>query len=167
MRIVTAAQMREADRQAIEDLGVPAVCLMESAGEALARACAGAQRVAFLCGKGNNGGDGFVAARHLAVAGKEITVLLAGEEKEIRGAAATHFVALRHCGVKIVPLKEAVLLGYDLLVDCLLGTGATGAPRGVIAEAIAVANASKIPILACDIPSGVGADTGEIPGVAI
>lgn len=167
MRIVTAAQMREADRQAIEDLGVPAVCLMESAGEALARACAGAQRVAFLCGKGNNGGDGFVAARHLAVAGKEITVLLVGEEKEIRGAAATHFAALRHCGVKIVPLKKAVLLGYDLLVDCLLGTGATGAPRGVIAEAIAVANASKIPILACDIPSGVGADTGEIPGVAI
>ena len=167
MRIVTAVQMREADRQAIEDLGVPAVCLMESAGAALAQACAGAQRVAFLCGKGNNGGDGFVAARHLAVAGKEITVLLAGYEKEIRGAAATHFAPLRRCGVKIAPLKDATLSGYDLLVDCLLGTGATGAPRGIIAEAIVTANASQVPILACDIPSGVNADTGEVLGEAI
>ncbi len=168
MRIATAAELREADRQAIEDLGIPNVCLMQSAGEALARACVGSQRVAFLCGKGNNGGDGFVAARHLAVAGKEITVLLTGEEKELRGAAALHFAPLRACGVTIVPLKNAPLTGYDLLVDCLLGTGAHGKPEGVTAEAIVAANASGVPILACDLPSGVNADTGEVVvGLAI
>ncbi|MBB6053761.1 NAD(P)H-hydrate dehydratase [Armatimonas rosea] len=167
MRIATAAELREADRQAIDDLGIPGACLMQSAGEALARACAGAQRIAFLCGKGNNGGDGFAAARLLAVAGKEITVLLTTSEEEITGLAATHLAPLRASGVTVAPFSDAALAGHDLLVDCLLGTGTRGAPRGLVAEAIRAANASGIPLVACDLPSGVDADTGEVPGDAI
>lgn len=167
MRVVTATQMHEADRQAIESLAIPGVCLMQSAGEALARACGTARRIAFLCGKGNNGGDGFVAARLLAVEGREITVLLTVDEGEIAGLAATHLAPLRASGVRVVPFPPASLSGHDLLVDCLLGTGTRGAPRGPVAEAIVAANASGIPLLACDLPSGVDTDTGAVPGVAI
>lgn len=167
MRIATAAELREADRKAIEAFSIPGVCLMQSAGEALARACKGARRVAFLCGKGNNGGDGFVAARHLALAGVAVTVYLTVEPEALTGAAAAHFTPLVAMGVPVLPSAEANLSAFDLLVDCLLGTGSRGAPTGAVAETISAANASGVPILACDLPSGVSADTGTVEGVAI
>lgn len=165
MRIATAAELREADRQAIEDLGLPGVCLMQSAGEALARACGQAKRIAFLCGKGNNGGDGFVAARHRKLAGDDVTVFLAAPASELKGDAALHFAPLAALGIPLLPLESAELHPFELLVDCLLGTGAKGAPTGILAQAIAAANASDVPILACDLPSGVDSDTGQVPGV--
>lgn len=140
---------------------------MQSAGEALARACKGARRVAFFCGKGNNGGDGFVAARHLALAGVAVTVYLTVAPESLTGAAAAHFAPLVALGVTILPSAEVRLGAFDLLVDCLLGTGARGAPTGAVAQAITAANASGVPILACDLPSGVSADTGKVEGVAI
>ena len=167
MRIATAAELREADRQALQDLGLPGACLMQSAGEALARACGDAPRIAFLCGKGNNGGDGFVAARHRKLAGNDVTVFLAAPASQLRGDAAAHFAPLAALGIPLLPLENAHLRPFDLLVDCLLGTGARGAPTGVLAQAITAANASGVPILACDLPSGVDADTGQVPGEAI
>jgi len=140
---------------------------MQSAGEALARACKGAPRVAFLCGKGNNGGDGFVAARHLALAGVAVTVYLTVAPAALTGAAAAHFAPLVALGVTVLPSAKANLGAFDLLVDCLLGTGSRGAPTGAVAEAITAANASGVSILACDLPSGVSADTGKVEGVAI
>jgi NAD(P)H-hydrate epimerase len=164
MKIATAAQLREIDRRAIQEAGIPGVCLMQSAGEALARAAAGARTVAIACGKGNNGGDGFVAARMLIERGVRVRVFA---QDGSRGDALVHRLALEACGVTIEPLAALTPEGCDLVLDCLLGTGASGAPRGELAEGISQINASGVEILACDLPSGVDADTGEVPGEAV
>jgi ADP-dependent NAD(P)H-hydrate dehydratase / NAD(P)H-hydrate epimerase len=163
MKIGTAAQMHKIDRAASE-AGIPGVCLMQSAGEALARETGGARSVAVLCGKGNNGGDGFVAARMLASQGVRVAVFA---QSGSTGDALVHRNALAACGLEIQPLESLELAGFELLIDCLLGTGATGAPREEISRAIEAMNASGSPILACDLPSGVEADTGRVPGVAV
>ncbi|MGC4043692.1 MAG: NAD(P)H-hydrate dehydratase [Armatimonas sp.] len=165
MKVATAAQLRELDRRAIEEVGIPGVCLMQSAGEALARAVSGAHRVAILCGKGNNGGDGFVAARMLAGLGAEVSVFA---ENGSTGDAQVHKAALAGCGIDVQPLAAfSPETRFDVLLDCLLGTGAKGAPRGAIAEAITKLNTSETETVACDIPSGVNADTGEVAGEAV
>jgi ADP-dependent NAD(P)H-hydrate dehydratase / NAD(P)H-hydrate epimerase len=163
MKIGTAAQMHEIDRAAME-AGIPGLCLMQSAGEALAREAGDARSVAVLCGKGSNGGDGFVAARMLASRGVRVAVFA---EDSSTGDALVYRRALRACGLEIQPLESLKLSGFALLVDCLLGTGATGAPREEISRAIEAMNASGVPILACDLPSGVEADTGRVLGAAV
>lgn len=180
MKVATAAQMRTIDRRAIDDMGIPGPVLMEAAGIALARACReelaasgrglhGA-RIAIFCGKGNNGGDGFVAARHLSIAGARIVVFLSHSPDDIKGDAATHFGPLRGCGVRIIPVaseefERAILEPFDLLCDALLGTGAHGPLTGTVGLLIAhlVEMAERgVPVIAADIPSGVNADTGEL-----
>ncbi len=163
MKIGTAAQMHEIDRAA-SAAGIPGVCLMQSAGEALAREVRGVRSVAILCGKGNNGGDGFVAARMLASAGVKVAVFAQDGSTD---DALVHRNVLGAFGIDVLPLKGVNLAGYELLIDCLLGTGASGAPCGEILEAIEAMNASGVLILACDLPSGVEADTGRVPGVAV
>jgi NAD(P)H-hydrate epimerase len=165
--LYAAQEMRDIDRWAIEQRGVPGMQLMESAGAAVAREVAALRPdgpVAIVCGKGNNGGDGFVAARLLRKAGREVRVLLAGDAEGIRGDAAE---ALRRFGSAPDPFVPEALEHAVVAVDALLGTGSTGAPRGAIAEAIEALGRAGAPVVAVDVPSGVDASTGEVAGPAV
>jgi ADP-dependent NAD(P)H-hydrate dehydratase / NAD(P)H-hydrate epimerase len=162
----TADEMRATDRWAIEEQAVPSLTLMERAGEGLAAVAARhapAGRIAIVCGKGNNGGDGLVAARLLRQAGRQVDVLAVAPPEELRGDAAEQLRRLP--GDPPEPFDAARLDGAAGIVDALRGTGATGPPRepGVI-EAM---NAAGAPVVAADVPSGVDASTGEVAGPAV
>ena len=130
-----------------------------------------AKRIGVICGKGNNGGDGFVAARKLHQAGKEVRVLLLAERAELRGDAAEMFTKLPMAPV-MVPSPEQLkteparaVFDADVLIDAILGTGFRPPVSGLYAEAIAMLNASSAPVVAVDIPSGADADVmGEQVG---
>src|SRR5262245_41407081 len=136
MRLVTAAQMRELDRRATEEFGIPSLLLMENAGGAVAdHALAmldGPARVAAYCGRGNNGGDGFVAARHLANAGCEVHVFLSAGGKEPQGDAAANLEIVRRMDLPLRTLESAPRLPWpaDLVIDAVLGTGIHGEVTG-------------------------------------
>ena len=148
MKPLTRAEVREVDRRAIEEFGLPGIVLMENAGRnaaLLLHERAPAARVAIVCGKGNNAGDGFVIARHLVNLGHDVRLLLACDPAEYRGDAAINWhvvetMAMRADRLANAPQEawERALAGADWIVDALLGTGATGAPRGAIATAIEV-----------------------------
>ncbi|HKF82363.1 MAG TPA: NAD(P)H-hydrate dehydratase [Solirubrobacterales bacterium] len=163
-----AAGMRAVDRWAIEERGVPSLELMETAGRAVAEvvaemAPAGPVRV--VCGKGNNGGDGFVAARLLRAMGFEVEVLLVWLGEELRGDAAVNF---ERCGGDLLTGDPAGrLAGSGAVVDAIFGTGFEGAPREPAAAAIRAVNGCGAPVVACDIASGVDASSGEVAGEAI
>lgn len=174
-------QCREVDRRAIDEYGISGLVLMENAG----RGCAdvlcelGASgRVAILCGKGNNGGDGFVIARHLEIRGIDVCVLLLGSRNSLSGDAAVNCEILRRTNVPVEELGDAHANdaaawldahggGADWLVDAMLGTGATGPPRPPFEEAIAWFNAQPGRKLAVDVPSGLDCDTGAAAGSAV
>ncbi|MFN8159528.1 MAG: NAD(P)H-hydrate dehydratase [Solirubrobacterales bacterium] len=168
--IFSAEEMREVDRWAIEDRGVPSLELMESAGAALATAVSelaprGPVRV--VCGKGNNGGDGLVAARHLRDTGFEVEALLLWPGEELRGDAAAN---LERCeGAEAVAAGDLGfrLEGSGAIVDAIFGTGFGGAPRDPAATAIEAINAAGAPVVACDVASGVDASSGEVGGAAV
>ncbi len=175
MKIVTAAEMREIDRATSERFGVPSLTLMENAGAAVAAFVLSqypsAESVGVICGKGNNGGDGFVAARKLHEAGQEVRVLLLAERSELRGDAAEMFTRLPMPAVGVSKndhLKtEAAraVFDADVLIDAVLGTGFRPPVSGLYAEAIAAMNANSAPVVAVDIPSGADADVmGEQVG---
>ena len=165
-----AEGMRAVDRWAIEDQGVPSLELMEAAGGAVAASVAtlspqGPVRV--VCGKGNNGGDGLVAARHLAQTGFEVEALLLAPGAELSGDAEANlqrFPAARE--VEASDLDDA-LAGSGALVDAIFGTGFEGAPRSPIDTAVEAINRCGAPVVACDIASGVNAATGEVVGAAV
>ncbi len=180
MKIVTAAEMREIDRLTSERFGVPSLTLMENAGSAVARFILSdypqAERIGVVCGKGNNGGDGFVVARKLAEAGRAVRVLLLTDPAELRGDAAAMFQSLTpslhssaivsHVAVTIVREtrelnsdEAAEILASDLIVDAILGTGFRPPVSALYAAAIAKMNASAVPVIAVDIPSGADADS--------
>jgi NAD(P)H-hydrate epimerase len=176
--VFTAEEMRRVDERAIRELGIPGATLMEHAGAgaaaaalewlAAARRPPRGRRVVVVCGKGGNGGDGFVVARHLARRGVRCEVLLAAPPGEVRGDAAVKLRELRKAGLRPVVLGEVSALGArlaraDLVVDALLGTGSRGAPEGVVADAIDAINAAGRPVLALDIPSGLPADADAPP----
>jgi ADP-dependent NAD(P)H-hydrate dehydratase / NAD(P)H-hydrate epimerase len=185
MKTVTAAQMRELDRRTIDELGVPGAELMERAGAGVARYIIELSRscprpaasVRLLAGGGNNGGDAFVAARHLHAAGLATELLLAVPPEKLAGDALQHFELMRSAQVPLRLLSEpadwARLAPSEesagLLVDGLLGTGASGAPRGALGAAVDYINACRhrAQVLAIDIPSGLDADTGLAPGAAV
>jgi NAD(P)H-hydrate epimerase len=177
MEILTSAEMGAADRRTAEQFGVPLVELMENAGTAVARFCLrrypAARRVVVLCGKGNNGGDGFVAARVLAVAGVGVAVLLLGREDEVKGEAAAALARLRAeaPAIAIRPLdNEAGLAAMsdtiasaELLIDAVVGTGFKPPLRGLPAALRELAAKSDAPVVAVDLPSGWDADSiGQI-----
>jgi ADP-dependent NAD(P)H-hydrate dehydratase / NAD(P)H-hydrate epimerase len=161
-----AEQMRATDRWAIEERGIPSLELMERAGEGLAFVIARhapAGRIAIVCGKGNNGGDGLVAARLLRQAGREVDVLAVAPPDELRGDAAEQLKRLP--GEPPASFEAGRLDGAGGIVDALLGTGATGPPREpAVIDAI---NAAGAPVVAADVPSGVDASTGEVAGAAV
>ena len=160
--------MRAVDAWAIEEASVPSLDLMERAGIGLARVTAavahpGPVRVAV--GKGNNGGDGLVAARLLREEGRDVDVLAVAALDELRGDARANLQRLP--GPAPEPFDETRLEGSGAIIDALLGTGFEGVPREPVASAIAAINAAGVPVVACDIPSGVNADSGEVDGEAV
>lgn len=154
--------MTEADRLTVAS-GIPAAVLMKTAGTSVVREITrrwSPRRVAVLCGPGNNGGDGFVVARHLDEAGWDVRLGLLGTRDQLKGEAAQH--AQLWTG-PIEPLTSAVLADADLVVDAIFGAGLTRALDGPVAEVLARA-ADTAPIVAIDVPSGVMGDTGEALG---
>lgn len=168
MRIVSAAEMREIDRVTSSAFGVPSLTLMENAGAAVAdfvlRRYPSAYNVTVLCGKGNNGGDGFVVARKLHEAGKRVQVLLLADPAQLAGDAAEMFRRLSVPVVKAISSADLQtasvqnLFLADLLIDAILGTGFKPPVTNVYADCIAAVNHSLVPVVAVDIPSGTNAD---------
>jgi NAD(P)H-hydrate epimerase len=180
MQSLTRSQVREIDRRAIEEFGLPGIVLMENAGRGAAELLHGlapGASVAIVCGKGNNAGDGFVIARHLENLGHVVRLLLACDPAELRGDAAIAWRVADKACIPAAPLATATaaewersLAGADWIVDALLGTGATGAPRGALATAIAAVNTAArhgAKVFAVDLPSGLDCDTGEPLGPCV
>ena len=163
-----AELMRATDAWAIETLGIPSLVLMERAGEGLAAVVARrvpAGRIAVVCGKGNNGGDGLVAARLLREAGREVDVLAVWPLDELSGDAAEQLRRLP--GRPPEAFAAERLRGASGIVDAVLGTGFSGAARDPARAAIAALGEAQAPVVAADVPSGVDASTGEVEGDAV
>ena len=163
-----AAEMRAADSWAIETQGVPGLDLMERAGVGLARVTAAAAErgpVRVVCGKGNNGGDGLVVARLLRADGHDVDVLAVGDLTAAQGDARANLERLPGDPPREFAAED--LSGSGAIVDAMLGTGFEGEPREPVAGAIAAINDAGAPVVACDVPSGVNASTGEVEANAV
>ncbi len=168
--LYSAQQTRTLDALAIES-GLPGIELMERAGEAafkLLKVCwPDAQKIAVVCGGGNNGGDGFIVARLAQQAGNSVTLFLLHKSARLKGEAAEAFERLKPASVtRVYGLPEG-LDGFDLVVDALLGSGLAAAVRGDVAEAIERINQAARPVLSLDLPSGLNADSGQVMGCAV
>jgi NAD(P)H-hydrate epimerase len=172
MRLLNRAAIRDVDRRAIEEYGLPGVVLMENAGRGVAEMIVRLELPApFLicCGKGNNAGDGFVIARHLDLMKLAVRVVLWSDPAALRGDAAINFAVIQRSGVPIELLGEddkqirlqELLLSTGTIVDALLGTGASGDPRPPLDAVIDQLNRSGLPVVAVDLPSGLDCDTGS------
>jgi len=182
-RIMSRDEVRAVDRWAIDQVGAPGVVLMENAG----RSCAelvkerlkgvDAPKVCIFCGTGNNGGDGYVIARHLLNAGFEVTVVICGRREKVAGDARVNLNVLERLGhaIDLVGPDEPDVAGRvrtlaggaEMIVDALFGTGLQGPLRGGYRALIDAINALDMPILAVDIPSGLDCDTGQPLGTAV
>jgi NAD(P)H-hydrate epimerase len=174
MRALSREEVRRIDRYAIETLGVPGMVLMENAGRNAADAIeqfldgVESKKVAIVAGPGNNGGDGFAVARHLAMRGAIVTTFLLAPQDRLSGDAATNLTILRNLradisvvtGPELARLAET-LRQFDLVVDAVGGTGISGPLRGELAAAVEQINAAARPVAAIDIPTGLDCDTGE------
>ncbi|HHX77171.1 MAG TPA: NAD(P)H-hydrate epimerase, partial [Firmicutes bacterium] len=174
MEVLTVAQMKQVEKRAETEAGIPTLIMMENAGRAIFAAIATAaspagKRIAVICGGGNNGGDGFVAARHLAAAGAAVTVWVAVPKEKLHGDAAVNYRILEHSPVPIRHIfKEAdldklahSLQSADFAIDCLLGTGIARKVEGIYRGIINALNGFDGRVVAADIPSGINADSGE------
>ncbi|MGH8244025.1 MAG: NAD(P)H-hydrate epimerase, partial [Steroidobacteraceae bacterium] len=171
VEIYSAAAVRAMDRHAIEQTGIAGYTLMQRAGAAalaaLRRHWPAAVRVAVLCGAGNNAGDGYVLARLVREAGLVVRVLAIAEPARLAGDAARAFADFASAGGEAAAFGAESLAGVDVVVDALLGTGVDRPVTGALRGAIEALNASKLPVLALDIPSGLDADTGLPQGAAV
>jgi NAD(P)H-hydrate epimerase len=179
MKIVSADEMREIDRRAIEEYGIPGIVLMENAGRAAADSIEDMliqdeiDSVLIIAGKGNNGGDGFVAARHLVNRGVDSSVLLIGKVDEVKGDARINLDIILKMGMEVreivtdISIIEEDIRSAGLLVDALFGTGLRKEVSGFYAEVIEAINMSDLPVISLDIPSGLDASTGRVLGVSI
>lgn len=169
--LYTASQVRELDRRAIQEQGIPGYELMCRAAEAslavLQRTWPEARRIAVICGPGNNGGDGHVLARLAYTRGLEVCVASAVDPSLLKGDAARAHADWLSCGGACLPAAQVLAAGADVVVDALLGTGITRAVDGEFAQLIMAMNAQAAPILALDIPSGLHADSGAVLGCAV
>ncbi len=181
MRVLNTAQMREADRRTIDDLGVSAAVLMENAGRQAVAAMESSfpdltsSRVAILCGRGNNGGDGLVMARALRERHIDVGVYLLGPGNGMKGASASNLSAARQLGIDVVEIVDAEawelhstdVVGSDVIVDAMFGTGFRGPIEGLCETVFADVNGSGKPVVAVDLPSGLSADSHLVPGPVI
>lgn len=181
MEIVSAQEMRSIDRRATLRFGVPEIALMENAGAQVAAFLRRTfpdlplRRLLLLCGRGNNGGDAFVAARHLHNQGIPFAALLFGRRREVKGAARVNLEALRRAGVPVEEIVNAagwrrgrrLLAASDLVVDGILGTGLSRPVQGLLARVFEEVNRSDADVVAIDIPSGLSGDDVGVPGPCI
>lgn len=180
MESISREDVRRTDRCAIQQLGIPGVILMENAGRQVADAAeqllggAAGRPVAVVAGSGNNGGDGYVAARHLALRGADVVTFIVCEPAKISGDAAINLDAIRRLGHDIrfltgdqIGRLADGLAGAELVIDAVGGTGIRGALRGDIAAAVEGINAAGRPVLAVDIPTGLDCDTGRAQGPVV
>jgi ADP-dependent NAD(P)H-hydrate dehydratase / NAD(P)H-hydrate epimerase len=171
---VTASLMTELDKLSIQKYHIPGLILMENAGKGIAQVVidflgtATGKRVCIFCGPGNNGGDGYVIARHLKNSGCLIDVYVTAVREKIKGDALTQLTILENNATEIHFIQDIpVLEKPDLLIDALLGSGASGPLTGLYAKIVDYANSLSIPILSVDIPTGVNADTGDVSNPTI
>jgi NAD(P)H-hydrate epimerase len=181
MDALTREQVRQIDRAAIDELGIPGVILMENAGrnatDAIEQFLGGSvagKRIAVVAGAGNNGGDGFVIARHMDMRGANMATFLIAQPDKITSDAAVNLAILRALRHDIrslapadVPKMGGVLAVFDLIVDAVGGTGIRGALRGEQAEVVMAINAAARPVVAVDIPTGLDCDSGQAAGPAV
>ena len=176
MRIALGSQMREMDRITIEEYGIPGVVLMENASWAVADKCAkrlkscGGNKAVFVCGTGNNGGDGFAAARILKIRGFECVIFLAGNPEKIKGDALINYNAAVNMEIPIIndiSQAEKLLSETDLIVDAIFGTGFSGEPRKASAQVIDKINNSGKYVISVDIASGVDSETGHASDICV
>lgn len=166
---MSRAEVRSVDQMAIDRFGISGVLLMENAGRNAAEAIdelSPQGEICILCGKGNNGGDGYVIARHLELARREVRIVSTVDTRSLVGDAALNFSIAQRSGILITTASDAAELQAAIgrpttIVDCLLGTGATGDPREPVASAIRYANQLNAFRIAIDLPSGLDCDTGE------
>lgn len=174
MKLVTTAQMRAIDHRAINELGIPGLQLMENAGQGIAvwireifRDNVEGKRFAIVCGKGNNGGDGYVIARYLHQWGASVEVFLLGERVVIKGDALVNLIKLEPIGLSVQPILNSPtppdFRKYDMVVDAIFGTGFSGEVDPAVGNVIEAINRSGVTTLAVDTPSGLNCDTGEQP----
>lgn len=171
--LVTAGEMKAIDHQAIEVWGIPSVVLMENAGRSVVLALEkefknlSGRNFLVLCGKGNNGGDGFVIARHLNNKGASVRCVLLGKINELKRDARTNAQILLNAAMKIEEIEQthelcAIIKNQPVVIDAIFGTGLSTPPQGIFAEAIRLINESNAFVVSVDVPSGVDADTGKI-----
>jgi len=166
-----ATQVRDLDRVAIDDHGIPGYTLMTRAGaaafDALRAHWPAASRIAVVCGGGNNGGDGYVVARLAKAHDLDVVLLHLGDPERLRGDAATAAADWQAAGGTVAPFNAEALVGADVIVDALLGTGLERPVEGAWADAITAINTAPAPVLALDVPSGLDADCGVPLGCAV
>ena len=181
MMLVTANEMQQMDRRTIEEFGMPGMVLMENAGRGATRFLLDCfpdiekKKVGVLAGRGNNGGDGFVIARYLKQNGIAVHVYLLAEPKKVRGDAAANLAFLKPLDVPVVEIPDEAsftliksqMIGVDLWVDAILGTGLKSNVRGYFKTVINYINGLSKPVFAVDIPSGLNSDTGQPCGICI
>jgi len=181
MRVLNAAQMRDADRQTIEQIGIPSMVLMENAGRQVVAALEAAyddlqdRHVAVLCGLGNNGGDGFVVARTLFQRGTAVSVFVIGNLETIKGDARLNVEILSRLGMSVVEIADeqawelhfSEISKCDDIIDAIFGTGLRQPLSGMLETVAADLNASGIPVTAVDLPSGLSADHADPIGDCI
>jgi len=181
MRVLTAEQMREADRRTIEEVGIPSIVLMENAGQRIVSAMRttikdlASRRVWVLCGRGNNGGDGLVVARLLSQQGLVVQVFLLGRAEEVGGDAGTNLSIAQRLGVSIVEVVDrdtwngarADVDQCDLVVDAMFGTGLNRPLDDLSSSVVGDVNALNVPVVAVDLPSGLSADETYPIGEAV
>jgi NAD(P)H-hydrate epimerase len=181
MRVLNAAQMREADARTIQEIGIPSIVLMENAGRQVVAALEAhygdlkSRHVAILCGRGSNGGDGFVVARTLYQRGVNVSVFVLGSIADVRGDARMNLEILGRLGLTTVEIGDeqawelhfSEIAESDLIVDAMFGTGLKAPLTGMLETVVADVNGSGIPVLSVDLPSGISADTPELIGDCI
>ncbi len=181
MRFVTASEMQQIDEKAIRDYGIPSLILMENAGRACAEEArrfilsAPNSQIAIFTGKGNNGGDGFVAARHFYNYNLNPVIFYFQKPSQMKPDPLTNFKILERMKVRLVDCSEnidwanvkKITQNSKLIIDSLFGTGLSKLIEEPFRTAIEIMNESKVSILAVDIPSGLNADTGEVMGVCV
>ncbi len=178
MKPVTSAEMRLLDQTAIQDFAIPSLLLMENAGRGVAQILSRefmARKVLIVAGKGNNGGDGFVVARHLANQNYLVQVVLLEDPQNLKPDPLVNYTILQKMNIPVKTIRTEIPEAdwaaqcewANCIVDAIFGVGFHGRVEGVFAQAISAICESQRPVVSVDIPSGLDADTGEIQGVAI
>ena len=170
--VVAANEMAEIDRFTIEKVGIPGMVLMENAGRevvAVIREMLGTvegKNIYIFCGKGNNGGDGYVVARYLLDMGANVKTYLVGKIDEVKGDAGSNLRILRGLGHSMLPISSVEHVNWNngahLLVDALLGTGVRGVLTGLVKELVEKINEDRAPIISFDLTTGVDGATGAV-----